>query len=78
MVALAEREGKGMDELSVGQLRGVDKRFGADVKECFDHEAAVEKRTAKGGTARSSVREQIAVLKVLLETGETPAWGVEE
>lgn len=66
-----------MDELSAAQLRDVDSRFESDVRECFDHEAAVEKRTAKGGTARSSVLEQIEVLKVLLETGEMPAWDVD-
>ncbi|KAL8902806.1 MAG: hypothetical protein Q9171_007595 [Xanthocarpia ochracea] len=77
VVALAEKEGKGMDDLSAAQLRDVDRRFGSDVRECFNHEAAVEKRTAKGGTARSSVLEQIEVLKVLLETGEIPAWDVD-
>ncbi|KAL8685513.1 MAG: hypothetical protein Q9224_005785 [Gallowayella concinna] len=78
VVALAEEKGKGMDELSIAEFQGVDGRFGDDVKGCFDHEAAVEKRTAKGGTAKRSVREQIAVMKVLLETGEMPAWGVGE
>ncbi|KAL8734056.1 MAG: hypothetical protein Q9181_003357 [Wetmoreana brouardii] len=77
VVALAEKQGKGMDELSVEELRGVDKRFGDDVlRECFDHESAVEKRTAKGGTSKESVREQVRVLKELLETGEMPRWGV--
>lgn len=74
VVALAEKEGKGIDELGVDKLRSVDERFGDDVKECFEHEAAVEKRTAKGGTARESVREQIRVLKELLRTGKMPAW----
>ncbi|KAL8947566.1 MAG: hypothetical protein Q9222_006170 [Ikaeria aurantiellina] len=75
VVALAEKEGKGMDELGVEVLRGVDERFEDDVGACFDYEAAVEKRDGKGGTARRSVREQIAVLKEMLETGEMPAWG---
>ncbi|KAL8808073.1 MAG: hypothetical protein Q9182_000351 [Xanthomendoza sp. 2 TL-2023] len=77
VVALAEQKGKGMDELSVEELQGVDGRFGDDVAECFDHEAAVEKRTAKGGTSRRSVGEQVAVMKAFLETGEMPAWGLE-
>ncbi|KAL8930159.1 MAG: hypothetical protein Q9208_000776 [Pyrenodesmia sp. 3 TL-2023] len=76
VVALAEKEGKGMDELDVEALRGVDRRFEDDVMDCFDHEAAVEKRTAKGGTARESVKEQIRVLKALLETGKMSAWSV--
>ena len=43
--------------------------------ECFSHRAAVDKRTAKGGTGRESVLEQIAVMKNLLETGNIDAWG---
>ncbi|KAL9028314.1 MAG: hypothetical protein Q9196_003298 [Gyalolechia fulgens] len=78
VVALAEKRGKGMDELAVEELQGVDARFGDDVKDCFDQEAAVERRTAKGGTARESVKEQIEVLKRLLETKVMPAWSVEE
>ncbi|KAI4136452.1 MAG: hypothetical protein LQ341_005608 [Variospora aurantia] len=77
VVALAEAQGKGMDELGVAELKDVDQRFGDDVVvACFDQEAAVEKRTAKGGTARESVREQIEVLRQLLRTGEMPPWKV--
>ena len=75
-VALAEKQGKGMDELEVEDLKRVDERFGDDVlMECFNHESAVEKRTAKGGTSKDSVKEQIEVLKEMLETGEMPKWG---
>ncbi len=70
VVALAEKEGKGMDELSVAQLQGVDERFGDDARGCFDYEAAVEGRTAEGGTARGRVMEQVEALKMLLETGK--------
>ncbi|KAI4255641.1 MAG: hypothetical protein L6R42_006632 [Xanthoria sp. 1 TBL-2021] len=70
VVGLAEKEGKGMDELTVAQLQGVDKRFESDVRGCFDYEAAVERRTAEGGTARGRVMEQVEALKVLLETGK--------
>ncbi|KAL8770340.1 MAG: hypothetical protein Q9209_003976 [Squamulea sp. 1 TL-2023] len=77
VVALAEKEEKGMDELTTAQLQSIDKRFDDNVRECFDHEAAVEKRTAQGGTARSSVMEQIAVMKKFLETGVMPAWSVD-
>ncbi|KAL8874255.1 MAG: hypothetical protein Q9174_000375 [Haloplaca sp. 1 TL-2023] len=77
VVALAEKQGKGMDELEVEDLKKVDERFGDDVlSECFDHESAVEKRTAKGGTSKASVKEQIEVLKKMLETGEMPNWGL--
>ncbi|KAL8849965.1 MAG: hypothetical protein Q9221_005071 [Calogaya cf. arnoldii] len=67
VVALAEKEGKGMDDLTVSQFKDVDDRFERDVLLCFDYEAAVEKRTAEGGTARGRVLEQIEALKELLE-----------
>lgn len=53
-----------MDKLSHKDLQSVDKRFGTDF--VFDFEKSVELRTAKGGTSKSSVREQIQVLKGLL------------
>ncbi|KAL8842765.1 MAG: hypothetical protein Q9176_002401 [Flavoplaca citrina] len=70
VVALAEKMGKGMDELSVEELQGVDARFGGDVKGCFDHEEAVERRGVEGGTGRGRVVEQVRVLKELLEKVE--------
>ena len=63
VVALAEREETPMDELSFEQLRGVDERFERDVHDCFNYEQSVEMRSAKGGTSRESVLEQIHVLK---------------
>ncbi len=66
VVALAEREGKPMDQLSKEQLQGVDGRFGDDVVSCFDYERSVETRTVKGGTSRKSVEEQIEVIVKML------------
>jgi argininosuccinate lyase len=63
MVALAEDEKKGMDELTVGQFKKVDKRFGDDVLSVFDYERSVELKDSPGGTSRRAIREQIAVLK---------------
>ena len=76
-VALAEKVGKPMDKLSFQQLQGVDPRFEQDVEKCFNYESSVEMRTAKGGTSRSSVLEQIAVLKDLLRSSGSSmdAWG---
>jgi argininosuccinate lyase len=54
------------DQLSYEQLKSVDGRFEPDVKECLDYERAVELKSSKGGTSKSSVREQIAVLKKML------------
>ncbi|PVH84126.1 argininosuccinate lyase [Cadophora sp. DSE1049] len=63
MVALAEDEQKGMDELTVEQFQGVDKRFGADVLSVFDYERSVEMKSTTGGTSRSAVLEQLEALK---------------
>ena len=65
--ALAEREGKPMDQLSKQQLQEVDNRFGDDVLDCFNYEKSVEYRTAKGGTSKASVKEQIEVINALLK-----------
>ncbi|KAG7007716.1 argininosuccinate lyase [Physcia stellaris] len=67
VVALAEKEGVGMDKLRFEQLKGVDERFGEDVMECWDYERAVEMKSAKGGTGREGVKEQIEVLKGILK-----------
>jgi argininosuccinate lyase len=67
VVALAEREGKPMDQLSKQQLQEVDNRFGDDVLDCFNYKKSVEYRTAKGGTSKASVKEQIEVVNALLK-----------
>ena len=67
VVALAEQEGKPMDQLSLQQLQGVDSRFGNDVMDAFNYEASVEKRTVLGGTSRKSVEEQISRIQKMLE-----------
>ena len=66
-----------MDKLSVQQIQRVDHRFDDDVRKCFNYERSVEMRSAKGGTGKASVLEQIAVLKDLLESKDAKfdAWG---
>ncbi|OQU97802.1 hypothetical protein CLAIMM_03687 [Cladophialophora immunda] len=66
MVALAEDENKGLDELSVAQFQGVDKRFGDDVLSVFDYERSVELKDATGGTSRRAVLEQLDALQETL------------
>lgn len=63
VVALAEREGVPMDQLSYAQLKAVDARFGEDIVQTFNYETSVEMRSATGGTSRSSVLEQVAVIR---------------
>jgi argininosuccinate lyase len=66
MVALAEDENKGMDELTVEQFQSVDKRFGNDVLSVFDYESSVELKDATGGTSRRAVLEQLEALEKTL------------
>ncbi|GAB7348069.1 hypothetical protein MBLNU459_g6101t1 [Dothideomycetes sp. NU459] len=67
VVALAENSKTPMDKLSFEQLQGVDQRFEKDILEVFDYQKSVEMRSASGGTSKSSVMEQIKVLKQTLE-----------
>lgn len=67
VVALAEKESTPMDKLTFEQLQTVDTRFEKDILEVFDYQKSVEMRSASGGTSKSSVLEQIKVLKATLE-----------
>jgi argininosuccinate lyase len=56
-----------MDQLSVAQIRGVDSRFGEDVKSLFNYQNSVELKCSKGGTSKSAVLEQIEILKKMTQ-----------
>ena len=66
MVAFAEDENKGMNELTIEQFQGIDKRFGDDVLSVFDYERSVELKDATGGTSRRAVLEQLEALNKTL------------
>ena len=61
MVALAEDENKGMNELTIEQFQGIDKRFGDVVLSVFDYEQSVELKDATG--SRRAVLQQLEALK---------------
>lgn len=63
VVALAEKTGTPMDKLSFEQLKSIDDRFEPDIKDSFNFEQSVEMRSAKGGTSKACVEEQIKVLR---------------
>jgi len=65
-VALSEQTGTPMNELTYEQLKGIDTRFGKDIADVFNYEKSVEMRSAKGGTSKKCVLEQIQVLKGML------------
>jgi argininosuccinate lyase len=66
VVAKSEELGIPMDALSLEQLKAIDNRFTGDVMDIFNYETSVESRSAKGGTSRSSILEQIKVLRAIL------------
>lgn len=65
-VAKSEETGIPMNELSYEQMKAIDDRFQDDIAEAFNYETSVERKSAKGGTSKSSVLEQIKVLKEIL------------
>ncbi|KAI2611146.1 argininosuccinate lyase [Hypoxylon fragiforme] len=67
VVALSEQTDTPMNELTYDQLKGVDARFEPDIAESFDYERSVEMRSAKGGTSKDSVLQQIKVLRQMLD-----------
>ncbi|KAI0452113.1 argininosuccinate lyase [Xylaria acuta] len=67
VVAQSEKLEVSMDKLTLEQLQAIDSRFTADIAEAFEYETSVEAKTSKGGTSRSSVLEQIQVLRATLD-----------
>ncbi|KAK7717324.1 hypothetical protein SLS64_002814 [Diaporthe eres] len=67
VVALSEKSEVSMDKLTLEQLQAIDSRFTADIVEAFEYETSVEAKSSQGGTSRSSVLEQIQVLRAMLD-----------
>ncbi|KAI2642226.1 argininosuccinate lyase [Xylaria nigripes] len=67
VVALSEKEKTPMNELTFEQLKAIDARFESDIAEYFNYERSVEQRSARGGTSKSCVLEQIKVLREILK-----------
>ena len=65
-VALAEAEGKALDELSLAQLRQVDARIDERALPRLSVEASVAARRSAGGTAPDRVREAIAAARAAI------------
>ena len=62
-VAEAERQGKGLEDLALEELRAMCDRIDEDVYAVLDYEAAVRRRETRGGTGPRSVARQIADLR---------------
>jgi argininosuccinate lyase len=69
-VALAEGQGKALDELSLDQLRSVDARIDERVLPRLSVEASVAARVSAGGTAPGRVSEAIAAARAAIAMRE--------
>jgi len=67
VVRAAIARGCGLTQLSVQEYREISPHFGKDVVEMLDFRAAVERRDVVGGTATSSVKDQIRKARGILE-----------
>lgn len=66
VVALSENTETSMDKLTLEQLQAIDSRFTADIVKAFEYESSVEAKSARGGTSRSAVLQQIQELQAIL------------
>lgn len=62
-VALAEERGLGLEELGLGELRGLCPEIGEEVYALLSPEAAVRRRESPGGVGPQSVRRQLDKLR---------------
>ncbi|MDE7240784.1 argininosuccinate lyase [Desulfovibrio sp.] len=67
-VAAAERENKGLEDLTLPELQALSPRIGDDVYRVLQCAAAVERRETPGGTGPRSVGRQLEALRRWLET----------
>ncbi|KAF4984472.1 hypothetical protein FDECE_17083 [Fusarium decemcellulare] len=67
VVALSENTETPMDKLTLEQLQAIDSRFTADIVKAFEYESSVEAKSARGGTSRSAVLQQIQELRAILD-----------
>ena len=60
VVALAEKTGKGLNQLTLAELQGVDKTFGRDAMGVFNLKTAMSKRNIIGAPGTKEVAKQLA------------------
>ncbi len=67
-VALAERTGRSLDQLTDGELAGINDALTPAVREVLTVAGSIDARSGLGGTARARVAEQLAELRARMET----------
>mmetsp|Transcript_1604 Transcript_1604/g.2627 ORF Transcript_1604/g.2627 Transcript_1604/m.2627 type:complete len:481 (+) Transcript_1604:55-1497(+) len=77
-VKLAEDKGVGLNRLTPDDLRTLHPLFAADVADVWLYETSVERKNSIGGTARSSVLEQIRKVRAAIEDLQTAFPATEE
>jgi argininosuccinate lyase len=71
-VAMAEKKGCGLEDLSLAELQSLSNKIEADVAEVLKYETAMKRRNTPGGTAPDRVDEQRAELTKWLGV----VWGI--
>ncbi len=69
-VALAEQEGKGLEDVELAALQGICGHIDEDVYAILDYKAAVLRRNTHGGTGPKSVEKQLVDIQAWLEAGK--------
>jgi argininosuccinate lyase len=59
VVALAEKTGKPLNQLTLAQLQSVNKKFGRDALNVFDLKRAMAKRNLTGAPGTKEVAKQL-------------------
>ncbi len=67
LVAFAEKEGKGLNQLTVAEFQAVAPAFAADALKLFDLAGALAHRNLTGAPGPAEVRKQLARWRKLLE-----------
>jgi argininosuccinate lyase len=67
VVALAEKRGCQLSDLTVDALRTIDERFEADVGEVWSFSKSADMRDSEGGVSERSLHEQITKMRAYLE-----------
>ena len=66
-VSFAEKNNlSGIDRISAKDFKKIDSRFEDDVRDVFNFEVSVERRSATGGTSRAAVLKQLDSLESLI------------
>jgi len=66
LVALAERLGKRLNQLTLGEFQSIEKKFGADALRLFNLKGALGRRNLVGAPGTKEVKKQLARWKKLL------------